>query len=823
MNVNPKGLSFLIFVAMFSLIATTTSAQPNLTIARKVVSDVVTPAKIAGQELPKPEPPKPEQTLTTPYVSELVAPADTRSLPLTSFIVPDVGEILEFPRYSLRSRYRGAASARRVYDPVVQTSPSKPNMPLPMTNWEGISNLTLGRIPPDTDGQVGPDHYVQIVNWNGGSKVRVWNKAGMQLYDFSLGSLWPVTDTCRTDASGDPIVLYDQLAGRWLLTQFALPDPPYYECIAVSKTGTPTDDPNDWWLYSFRVHETKMNDYPKFGIWPDGYYMSVNQFVGNDWGGAGVYVFDRAAMLSGASATFQYFDLWDLDPEYGGLLPSNLMGNKLPPTGAPNYFMSVDMDWDGSTSDVMHVFEFHTDWTNPLSSTFGWVSNLVVAPFDWEICGSGYCIHQPDDAPLLDDLSDRLMMHLWYRNLGDHESLVVNHTVDAGSGQAGIRWYEIRGGTVDTTLADAVIYQQGTYAPDDGEHRWMGSIAMDGVGNIALGYSVSSIGTYPSIRYAGRQVGDPLDMLPEAEVEIISGNGTQTHSAARWGDYSAMSVDPVDDCTFWYTQEYVETTGLRSWQTRVASFQFPSCSLEPHGVLMGVVSDSVTLAPVAGAMIRATASPTRGYQTSTGADGTYTVVLYDDTYTITASALGYQPVTVGLVDVFSGTTTMQDFYLPARPQPAWTKTVYVDGVPVIDLSNIIIAPDSTIEIVDRVQITHTDSVTFTLVEKWTESLEMIDYALHILPGGTLLLPGSPGFPGLDVITATGVVTWEIAGLPWGWNYVLSKTFGVVEGVWTRDTITESLWVEDADPQLDDVKLYLLHEQKIYLPLVTRSG
>jgi hypothetical protein len=350
----------------------------------------------------------------------------------------------------------------------------------------------------------------------------------------------------------------------------------------------------------------------------------------------------------------------------------------------------------------------------------------------------------------------------------------------------------------------------------------MGSVAMDRMGNMGLGYSVSSSSVYPSIRYTGRLESDPLGTMPQGEAEIIAGSGSQTSSYARWGDYSMMAVDPVDDCTFWYTQQYIETTGLVSWQTRVASFRFPNCSLEPKGTLTGVVSDSVTLAPSAGTTIYATASPARSYQTSTGADGTYTMPLPADTYTVTASAFGYLPSTVSSVDVLSGTTTTQNFYLAARPQPTWTKTVYVDNVLVTDLDNIPIFPASAIEIVDRVWITGTDNVTFTLVEEWSESLEMADYTLRILPGGTLVPPGSSLLPGLQVITATGAVTWNITSLSPDWNYVLTTTFGVTEGSWTKDTITKSLWVEGADPQPEDVMLTFLHERKIYLPSVMRT-
>ncbi|MCP4539526.1 MAG: PKD domain-containing protein [Chloroflexi bacterium] len=640
-----------------------------------VVLSAEMPVEFSVQDDP---PTTPGNMLISPYVSDPVAPADTRGLPPAPPIDLDrnSGEIRMVPGgFPLRWHER-MAGAPWTPDPAVQTVMGRVNMPAPTTNWEGISST--GVLPPDTDGQVGADHYVQIVNSPDGSQVRIWNKIGTQLYNFSLSDLWPGGDVCDTFANGDPIVLYDQVAGRWLLTQFALPDPPYYECVAVSKTGIPSDDPNDWWLYSFLVHNTKMNDYPKLGVWPDGYYMSANQFT-TGWAGAGVWVFDRDAMLDGQSASFQYFDVWSMNINYGGLLPSNLAGSRLPPAGAPNYFMSVDMDWSG-TDDVLHIFEFHTDWNTPTNSTFSLVADLVVDPFDWNFDGSvgprgNWDIPQPGTSVELDSISDRLMMHLWYRNFGSHESFVVNHTVDVGGtpDHAGVRWYEIRGGTVNTTLDDAFIYQQGTYAPDS-EHRWMGSGAMDQAGNIALGYSVSSSTVYPSIRYAGRLAGDPLGTLPQAEEEIIAGSGVQTHNYARWGDYSAMSVDPVDDCTFWYTQEYVETSGSASWQTRVASFQFPSCLIS-LGSLTGMVHHDQTGAPIKGATVQASISPTYSWSTSSDAGGLYHLATISGTLMVTATASGYLPYSRTGITVTGGSTTTLD--IPMLPRPFYVISGHV--------------------------------------------------------------------------------------------------------------------------------------------------
>lgn len=460
-------------------------------------------------------------------------------------------------------------------DPLVQSLSPVLRMPSPIQNFEGVSNLN-GVLPPDTEGDVGPNHYVQWVNLS----FAVWDKSGTLLYGPAAGNtLWAgFGGLCETNNNGDPIVQYDQLADRWLMSQLAFdvdisenPIPPYYQCIAISQSADPT---GAWNRYAFLASNTKLNDYPKFGVWPDGYYMSANQFnTDGSWGGAGAFVFERDQMLAGLSAQMVYFDLYLVDTNLGGMLPSDLDGMTLPPLGSPNFFMQMDDNIFGYSTDQLELWRFHVDWTTPANSTFNNLVLLPTAAFDSTLCNfDSNCIPQPGTARKLDTLSDRLMYRLAYRNFGTHESLVVNHTVDTdGSNHAGIRWYEIRnpGGT-------PYIYQQGTLAPDF-DHRWMGSVAMDGAGNIALGYSVSSETTFPSIRYTGRLAGDPLGSLPQGESMLMAGAGSQTSTFSRWGDYSMMAVDPSDDCTFWYTQEYYAAKSDSGWKTRIGSFRFPSC------------------------------------------------------------------------------------------------------------------------------------------------------------------------------------------------------------------------------------------------------
>jgi hypothetical protein len=605
-------------------------------------------------------------------VSAPVQPADTTGLPpATEKARAKAAQTVvqeAYPARPLPRRQTAAPSAAVAADPALQNSLAGPQMPAPIVNFEGLNNLD-GLLPPDTDGEAGKSHYVQMVN----THTAIYDKQGHLLYGpFTPNSLWPAGGPCNISNNGDPVVLYDQLADRWLLTQFALPNfpnGPFYECIAVSKTGTPTNVPADWWAYTFQISANKMDDYPKLSVWPDGYYMTMNQFVNADaWGGAGVVVFERAKMLAGQAARQQYFDLYSANSNFGGMLPADLDGSTPPPAGSPAYFFEVDDN--GPSGDMMSIWRFHTDWTTPANTTFGLSGQpnftLPVDNFSLLPCvnnGSQNCIPQQGSSQRLDSLGDRLMFRAAYRNFGDHEAVVLSHTVLAdGTDRAGIRWYEVRGVSGTPT-----IFQQGTYAPADGNYRWMGSIAMDRMGNIGLGYSIASSTMYPSIRYTGRLAGDPLGDLPQAEGQVIAGGGAQTHVAARWGDYSAMSVDPVDDCTFWYTQEYLQTTGMAPWQTRIASFRFPNCTAGATGVLSGVVRSAADSTPIAGATVSASTGSGDPVVATTGADGTYSVTLPVASYTVTATAYGYLPKTNTNVAIAAGSAATANFTLDSAP------------------------------------------------------------------------------------------------------------------------------------------------------------
>ncbi|HEX2357364.1 MAG TPA: carboxypeptidase-like regulatory domain-containing protein, partial [Micromonosporaceae bacterium] len=486
----------------------------------------------------------------------------------------------------------------------------------------------------------------------------VYGKTGATLLGpLPNNALWAgFGGPCQTENDGDPVVLYDEAADRWMLSQFALTaSAGNHQCMAISQTPDPT---GAWHRYDFFYHATRVNDYPKYGIWPNAYFMSTNEFAPT-FIGAGAVAFEREKMLSGQAARQVYFHL---GPEYGGLLPADAEGGP-PPVGVPNSFLMFDDDaWGFSPTDRLMIWDFVVDWANPAGATFGvgGLPNrfLETAPFDSNLCNyARNCVPQMGTTQRLDAISDRLMFRAAYRNFGDHASIVLNHTVDTnGADRAGLRWYEVR-----TAGSDWAIHQQGTYAPDS-EHRWMGSAAMDATGNIAIGYSASSSTSFPSIRVAGRLAGDPLGQLTQGERIMMAGTGAQTHSAARWGDYSSMSVDPTDGCTFWFTTEYLTTTSSADWHTRIGSARFPTCQPGPRGVVRGTVTDAATGAPLVAATVAAGAATT-----VTGSDGGYSFTLPAGTYEMSATAYGYATKTA-TVTIADGGTATQNFALAALPR-----------------------------------------------------------------------------------------------------------------------------------------------------------
>jgi len=530
-------------------------------------------------------------------------------------------------------------------------------MPDPIANFEGLNiNDGGGWHPPDTDGEVGPNHYIQVVN----IAIGIYDKAtGAELVNLPYNTFFQLAPApCNTQNRGDVVVMYDTMADRWLVTDFSLPSTgPVYQCMAISQTGDPVT--GGWTYYTFMVDAdgAPWNDYPKYGVWPDAYYLTANMF--DPWSGAYIWALDREAMLAGAPLTAQEFHAGSI---YGSLLPANLKGD-LPPAGSPNYLASFDFP------NTLHIWKLFIDWDTPTNSHLDGPTDLTTAnaALVWDI-------PQKNTAQMVDSLGDRLMFAAQYRNMGDHESLWLNHTVASG-GTTGVRWYEVRDLSATPTL-----YQQGTYDPGDGHYRWMGSLATDRDGNMALGYSVSSANLFPSVRYTGRLNGEAPGHLLQGETSLIEGTGSQTGSN-RWGDYSRMSVDPVDDCTFWYTQEYFKTTS-GSWTTRFGSFKFPSCGV-PKGWIEGTVYNPDSGDGIAGAPVMAEGVTTT-LTVETDAAGHYQMILPGSTYTLTAGPLppAYpDPVTVTGVAVTAGQTATVNIPLTGMPSLIEGSATVDDNVP----------------------------------------------------------------------------------------------------------------------------------------------
>jgi hypothetical protein len=479
-----------------------------------------------------------------------------------------------------------------------QESPAA-TIPATMANFEGLSNQDNFNVfgfrvnPPDPVGDVGPNHYVEMVNLT----FAVYDKTGnLLLGPVDTGSLWAnfAVPDC-TDPSGDPIVLYDQFVDRWILSQFTtsgLDDPtkPFWNCVAISTTGDPT---GSYYRYAFETANFQFfPDYPKYGVWRDSYVITTREFGPTVEYGIGVYALDKNKMVNGQPARAVSFFIDGNDPALlplvgDGLLPADIDGKQKPKNDAKIPLVGTQDDGGGygATFDALNIFDLDVKWKAIPSASLTLAAQLPVAAFDSIFpCAptSRDCLPQPgitNPAQYLDILSyrQRPTWRLAYRNFKDYETLVTTQSVEALPGVAGMRWYEIR-----RTAGGYSLFQQGTFAPGDGVHRWMGSIAQDRQGNMALGYSVvNGVDVFPGIRYTGRLSGDTLGEMTLGEGTVIDGTGVQLTTNSRWGDYTSMNIDPVDDCTFWYVNEYYTAAGQASspagWQTRIASFKMPGC------------------------------------------------------------------------------------------------------------------------------------------------------------------------------------------------------------------------------------------------------
>jgi hypothetical protein len=559
----------------------------------------------------------------------------------------------------------------------------KLNIPSPILVFEGVG--VTNSAPPDTEGAVGPNDYVQIVNGGG---VRIFDKNGVPRGPaFKLSTLFaPLGGVAASNDNGDGLVLYDRMANRWILSQFAFTStttPPYHQPIAVSKTGDPT---GAYWAYDFITPGNDFPDYGKIGAWPDAYYFTDRQFtLGVTYNGFGCFAFDRAKMLVGDStATFIYFNAGALlSNASSGMIPSDFNGLTPPPPGAPNLFsVFTDDAFTGDTADALRLFDFHADFAVPGNSTFleRPESPVAVASFDSRNpdITSGSPTNRADieepapavAADYLDTIGDRLMLRLQYFNRGGTETLTSCHTVNAGTipapglsptvaeYRAATRYYILEKTSSGGSWS---VQDQGTFSPDTTE-RWMGSTAVDNAGNLAVGYSTSSTSVFPSIAYAGRLLSDPPGTLAQGEATMFPGTAVQQLTSNRWGDYTNMSLDPADDATFWYTNQYYSTTGQFLWRTKIGAFKFAGTVAPDQGTLSGTITASDTGVPLKDAFIQVTGGPSTGFSAATKPDGTYSMNLSPGSYSATivdpahlCTAIGPFPVTIT-----NGNTTTLD-------------------------------------------------------------------------------------------------------------------------------------------------------------------
>ena len=467
-------------------------------------------------------------------------------------------------------------------DAALQTEyPSAPSALSIDQNFPGTARVE-GVLPPDPSMDVGPNHVISLVNLH----YQIFDKTGNSLAGpNTTNTLWiGGGGQCENQNDGDGVVLYDQLADRWLIGQFAVSGGNhlgFYYCLAVSQTPDPT---GAWYQHAIDFDTSTFIDYPKLGVWTDGYYFTSNNFngAGKIWTGTEACAFERSAMLAGANFTPQCWANGTTSPtDYYSLLPADLDGSALPTAGEPAHFA------ENYSTTRYDILDMHIDWNNSANSTFSLVKSLTVPGFTYLCPGTGNCIPQSGTTTTLDALGDRLMFRLPYRAFNDHSSMVLNNTVQVGtsSNRAAIRWYEFRNAVTPYDPANWTVYQQSTYDPGGGLSRWMGSIAMNKFGDIALGYSTSSDSTFPSISFTGRLGTDAINSMTLGETQIQAGAASQS-GGNRWGDYTQIVVDPTDDCTFWYTNEYL-TSGQSIWnRTRIAAFRLntTTCTGTPTAV-----------------------------------------------------------------------------------------------------------------------------------------------------------------------------------------------------------------------------------------------
>ncbi|HEY8188006.1 MAG TPA: carboxypeptidase regulatory-like domain-containing protein, partial [Pyrinomonadaceae bacterium] len=626
------------------------------------------------------------QDRLVPVVRERIEPIrmnkDLRELPQipinSGFELP---EFRRHPRVEDDEESSSEESAPTQFGALLELLAPTPTMPGLNFNFEGMDLTASGCScsPPDTDGDIGANHFIQMVN---SGAFKIWDKTGTTLLaTTNLNTLWGTggTNPCTQGKHfGDGVVFYDHVADRWILTDFAFgtsgPNTvaPYYQCTAISQTSNPIS--GGWFFYAVQHDSANpdwIGDYPKFGMWPDAYYSGYNMFCGassctfggrNSFQGIQVVAYDRSKMILGLAMTPIMFRL---TPAQVGdtytLIPATFRFGT-PPVGRNEFFASIDSPPVAnalSTLNKVHLWKFHVDFTTPANSTFTGPTDVTVNGFTnaWDSTENAAIVPQSGTSSKLDTVGDRLFANLWYQNLGGIESLWATHTINATSvAPTAVRWYQFD--VTGNTVATSPVQQGDINGGGDGLYRWMPSLAVDKNGDMAIGYSVSSGSTFPSIRYNGRLTTDTLNTLGQGESTMVNGTGAFTGST-RWGDYSATSIDPVNGCTFWHTNEYMLSGSTSNWKTRIGSFAFAPCA--GTGTLTGTVTDASTSSPISGATVTAGSNVT-----TTNASGVYTFNgITADIYNVTVSATGYASATHSGVTVTSGGTTTENFALSA--------------------------------------------------------------------------------------------------------------------------------------------------------------
>jgi hypothetical protein len=536
----------------------------------------------------------------SPDVVQMIGPVtmntDLRRLPY----VPNEGETEE----QMLTRY---PHPKRGAPPPIPSSPwlqkmmrgffrPTPKMPGPLLTFDGenASESACGCLPPDTNGDVGPNHIVEPLN----SAFKVFDKSGNTLSGPTTFNAFfaPLTGTpCANANQGDPFVLYDHQADRWVISDFAFPGFPgtsFFQCVAVSQTGDPVS--GGWNFYAIQIdpaNNNQLGDYPKFALWNDGgtqnaYFFTVNLFINNTtFVGVRAFALDRVSMLTGGPANAIAFTIppAGLGDSYS-LVAANFRTGDPPAAPRDEMLLSIDSPSNGGvTLTQVHAWKFHVDFATPANSTLGVGANhspnaeITVDPFvdAFSNTAGTNLVPQQGTAERLDTLGDKIMTPLVYQSRNGTESLWASGTVCTDqncTGPTGVRWYQfdVTGGNFPATPVQQQTWTNG----NDVLWRWMSSIAVDQSGNTAIGYSASSASQFPSIRYAGRLEGDPPGNLGQGEAIMFNGGGAQTSGFDRWGDYTMTVVDPSDGMTFWHVNEYYASTSNASWSTRIGKFNF---------------------------------------------------------------------------------------------------------------------------------------------------------------------------------------------------------------------------------------------------------